>query len=145
MTYNTSFLSSFVSRFLFFFFQAEDGIRDSSVTGVQTCALPISKYRGKSAASPAPAPSVEHQMQEERPTVEETASRPTGNLPATAPSGGNVPRRFSGGLPRWLLADAGTEAEAAPSGEAVRAADETSAAGSALAEPSHGTAGNSAA
>src|SRR5207237_6400091 len=25
-----------------FFFQAEDGIRDSSVTGVQTCALPIS-------------------------------------------------------------------------------------------------------
>src|SRR5260370_7439098 len=26
-----------------FFFQAEDGIRDSSVTGVQTCALPISE------------------------------------------------------------------------------------------------------
>ena len=24
-----------------FFFQAEDGIRDTSVTGVQTCALPI--------------------------------------------------------------------------------------------------------
>src|SRR5260370_6643713 len=29
----------------FFFFQAEDGIRDSSVTGVQTCALPISNRR----------------------------------------------------------------------------------------------------
>src|SRR5574343_265776 len=28
--------------FLFFFFQAEDGIRDRDVTGVQTCALPIS-------------------------------------------------------------------------------------------------------
>src|SRR5208337_1358584 len=28
--------------FAFFFFQAEDGIRDTSVTGVQTCALPIS-------------------------------------------------------------------------------------------------------
>src|SRR5207249_3023456 len=27
---------------LFFFFQAEDGIRDRNVTGVQTCALPIS-------------------------------------------------------------------------------------------------------
>src|SRR5688572_31345677 len=27
---------------LFFFFQAEDGIRDLTVTGVQTCALPIS-------------------------------------------------------------------------------------------------------
>src|SRR3989442_7516717 len=26
----------------FFFFQAEDGIRDADVTGVQTCALPIS-------------------------------------------------------------------------------------------------------
>src|SRR5438094_2660119 len=28
--------------FFFFFFQAEDGIRDRTVTGVQTCALPIS-------------------------------------------------------------------------------------------------------
>src|SRR5436305_9277887 len=27
--------------FCFFFFQAEDGIRDADVTGVQTCALPI--------------------------------------------------------------------------------------------------------
>src|SRR5438093_11960246 len=31
----------------FFFFQAEDGIRDWSVTGVQTCALPISlQFKG---------------------------------------------------------------------------------------------------
>src|SRR5438034_11694357 len=29
----------------FFFFQAEDGIRDHCVTGVQTCALPISRER----------------------------------------------------------------------------------------------------
>src|SRR5688572_33284357 len=27
--------------YIFFFFQAEDGIRDLTVTGVQTCALPI--------------------------------------------------------------------------------------------------------
>src|SRR6266481_7249794 len=27
--------------YFFFFFQAEDGIRDGTVTGVQTCALPI--------------------------------------------------------------------------------------------------------
>src|SRR5256886_12461636 len=27
--------------YLYFFFQAEDGIRDLTVTGVQTCALPI--------------------------------------------------------------------------------------------------------
>src|SRR2546422_7720350 len=32
-------LRSFI---VFFFFQAEDGIRDVAVTGVQTCALPIS-------------------------------------------------------------------------------------------------------
>src|SRR5205085_7859934 len=30
----------------FFFFQAEDGIRDLTVTGVQTCALPISAQNG---------------------------------------------------------------------------------------------------
>src|SRR5256885_4333137 len=43
---------------LFFFFQAEDGIRDYKVTGVQTCALPISysnpqtrrEWRGRRAA-----------------------------------------------------------------------------------------------
>src|SRR3989337_2932086 len=29
------------SGYCFFFFQAEDGIRDATVTGVQTCALPI--------------------------------------------------------------------------------------------------------
>src|SRR5439155_14297675 len=48
----------------FFFFQAEDGIRDGHVTGVQTCALPISfstssgcarrRPRGRSSASNAP-------------------------------------------------------------------------------------------
>ena len=32
-------------RFYFFFFQAEDGIRDGHVTGVHTCALPISTSR----------------------------------------------------------------------------------------------------
>src|ERR1039457_2958435 len=31
--------------FVFFFFQAEDGIRDYKVTGVQTCALPIYHQR----------------------------------------------------------------------------------------------------
>src|SRR5207245_6382842 len=32
-----------------FFFQAEDGIRDATVTGVQTCALPISEHRDRAA------------------------------------------------------------------------------------------------
>src|SRR5256886_12474100 len=34
-----------VGAVFFFFFQAEDGIRDLTVTGVQTCALPISPMR----------------------------------------------------------------------------------------------------
>src|SRR2546422_3614044 len=46
--------------YFFFFFQAEDGIRDVAVTGVQTCALPICSnfsfkgYGGKVAESPFP-------------------------------------------------------------------------------------------
>src|SRR5690625_4529855 len=39
---------------LFFFFQAEDGIRVGHVTGVQTCALPISAYRGGWSGTPPP-------------------------------------------------------------------------------------------
>src|SRR6266446_864048 len=44
----------------FFFFQAEDGIRDYKVTGVQTCALPIlgagPQPRNPSCRGPAPTP-----------------------------------------------------------------------------------------
>src|SRR5688572_32106340 len=36
-----SYVGHLVMSFFFFFFQAEDGIRDLTVTGVQTCALPI--------------------------------------------------------------------------------------------------------
>src|SRR2546429_3534775 len=36
----------------FFFFQAEDGIRDVAVTGVQTCALPIGQPRDRLGAAP---------------------------------------------------------------------------------------------
>src|SRR5207248_5973108 len=39
----SSWLTSMVGRS--FFFQAEDGIRDRTVTGVQTCALPIFTLR----------------------------------------------------------------------------------------------------
>src|SRR6266496_4756617 len=35
---------------IFFFFQAEDGIRDLYVTGVQTCALPILRRAGQAPA-----------------------------------------------------------------------------------------------
>src|SRR3989442_4401478 len=43
-TGNLRTLAGLSARPLFvFFFQAEDGIRDADVTGVQTCALPISR------------------------------------------------------------------------------------------------------
>ncbi|MGC2284333.1 MAG: hypothetical protein WA542_03710, partial [Candidatus Acidiferrum sp.] len=76
----------------------------------------LAKYRGKPAAAPPP-PLVEPESAETRPEVEETTSRtpsaPSAPVPATGPAGGNVPRRFSGGLPRWVLAEAGAETEAA--------------------------------
>src|SRR2546429_5864886 len=49
---------------MFFFFQAEDGIRDVAVTGVQTCALPISmrvyeEFAGRAASEYQVDPAVE--------------------------------------------------------------------------------------
>src|SRR5438552_14772907 len=54
-----------------FFFQAEDGIRDDLVTGVQTCALPI---------CPAPAPTPE-------PTPTPTPTPPSADLSTTISHG----------------------------------------------------------
>src|SRR5256885_3583780 len=41
MPYELAHRCGVLGQFGFFFFQAEDGIRDYKVTGVQTCALPI--------------------------------------------------------------------------------------------------------
>src|ERR1017187_8151104 len=41
-----------VGRIFLFFFQAEDGIRDTSVTGVQTCALPICHWNPNREVAP---------------------------------------------------------------------------------------------
>jgi Rne/Rng family ribonuclease len=81
----------------------------------------LAKYRGKPVAAPIP-PVVEAESHDLQPEIEESTPRASSNLsvpiPATGPTGGptggNVPRRFSGGLPRWLLADTGSESEAAP-------------------------------
>jgi Rne/Rng family ribonuclease len=81
----------------------------------------LAKYRGKPMAAPLP-PIIEPESHEPQPDIEETTSRASSGLgtpiPATGPVGGpmagNIPRRFSGGLPRWVLADASSEAEAAP-------------------------------
>src|SRR5438552_18659010 len=59
---------------MYFFFQAEDGIRDDLVTGVQTCALPISSEStlrnavatGKSVAEAQPVPKPGAELPETR-------------------------------------------------------------------------------
>src|SRR5258708_17982132 len=70
---------------LFFFFQAEDGIRDDLVTGVQTCALPIFPAVGppwRSARHGGPtAGTAEHQQQ-----------TPVRHLPPPPAPGGFVPQ-----------------------------------------------------
>jgi ribonuclease G len=104
----------------------------------------LAKYRGKPAVAPVVAPIIEHETRDEQTAVEEITPRATGNLPATAPSGSNVPRRFSGGLPRWLLADAGTEAEGVPAGDSAGVAEEVSDSGSAIVESPREAAGNDA-
>src|SRR5688572_32284716 len=48
--------------FFFFFFQAEDGIRDLTVTGVQTCALPIFSTHSAMTAMPTIACEVEMRL-----------------------------------------------------------------------------------
>src|SRR5438034_5468153 len=59
--YLLCFFSCHSNILFFFFFQAEDGIRDHCVTGVQTCALPISPTGAPSslnATAPASASSI---------------------------------------------------------------------------------------
>src|SRR5690554_8164167 len=58
----------------FFFFQAEDGIRDADVTGVQTCALPISGRVGERTGRAMPKADSDMQMTSalERPMRSET-------------------------------------------------------------------------
>src|SRR5690554_579663 len=48
--------------FVFFFFQAEDGIRDADVTGVQTCALPIYGIVDLESSLKEPKPTLEVQI-----------------------------------------------------------------------------------
>ncbi|MDP9339432.1 MAG: Rne/Rng family ribonuclease, partial [Acidobacteriota bacterium] len=75
----------------------------------------LAKYRGKPPAS-ASAPVVEPQPVDRSSDAPETTRQPSGGSSPTQPgaSGTGGPRRFTGGLPRWLLADAGAESEAAP-------------------------------
>jgi Rne/Rng family ribonuclease len=76
----------------------------------------LAKYRGKPIAASA-APVVERESRESSNKTSETtenAGPSTGGQSQSAGPAGVVPRRSAGGLPRWLLADAGAESEAAP-------------------------------
>src|SRR2546430_6913086 len=66
-----------------FFFQAEDGIRDLTVTGVQTCALPISEARAGPRGRRASLRGGAH-----RGDGRSLRSRAGGALPAVAPAAG---------------------------------------------------------
>src|SRR6266536_5210633 len=68
--------------YIYFFFQAEDGIRDPLVTGVQTCALPICRSAPRRRAEP-PAPGARARL--DGAAVGWTRSR-----------GGSAPRRLAG-------------------------------------------------
>src|SRR5215211_8360725 len=74
--------------FFFFFFQAEDGIRDHCVTGVQTCALPISRGASTSLAA----------GRRSRPSRRVNRLRRPGrsNMPEIALRAGALEKRFGG-------------------------------------------------
>src|SRR3989475_11677773 len=59
-------MSTALFLFFFFFFQAEDGIRDLTVTGVQTCALPVAGRRSRGAGAPPDGPSRRAVLQRQR-------------------------------------------------------------------------------
>src|SRR5256885_13270197 len=72
-------------KFYFFFFQAEDGIRDYKVTGVQTCALPILDGRTRT-ISKASALRTETTA---RPEPNSSTPVPNGPRPPASPSWAN--------------------------------------------------------
>jgi ribonuclease G len=76
----------------------------------------LAKYRNKPAAA-APAPAlIEPEIHEPQPDLGDSISSRGNVQQVGTTSGGNVPRRSSGGLPRWLLAETGSEADTSSTG-----------------------------
>src|SRR5256885_10715841 len=92
-----------------FFFQAEDGIRDYKVTGVQTCALPISGWNargepGRRADGAAGRALLPGGLARVRPPASEEASVAGLGVPPET----RVVFGFSGGTPTRLTLSAGS-------------------------------------
>jgi Rne/Rng family ribonuclease len=90
----------------------------------------LSKYRARPATPPV-VPINEAEPEERQPDFEQKPLRPAAGQPA----GSGVPRRFSGSLPHWLLADKESEAEGSASGEAAEEVGEISATGETISAP----------
>jgi Rne/Rng family ribonuclease len=74
----------------------------------------LAKYRGKPPVSSSPAAEPEsHEPQRDHQEMR-ASGNVGGAIPASGSGSSGGPRRFTGGLPRWLLADAAAESEAAP-------------------------------
>jgi Rne/Rng family ribonuclease len=87
----------------------------------------LAKYRNKPAAA-APAPAfTEPEIHEPQPDLGDSLSSRSNVQQTGTSSGANVPRRSSGGLPRWLLAETGNEADTSSTGteELTSSADDT--------------------
>src|SRR5215472_8646852 len=122
----------------------QEGSRSSGASpadhGEETILLPgesLAKYRDKAVASPAPAPTLDQESRTESPVGEESPSRPANTPPVATSGSGGVPRRFSGGLPSWLLAEGGAEAPSAEAAPAETASSRAPAAGESEPERRH--------
>src|SRR5256886_5043024 len=76
--------------YFFFFFQAEDGIRDLTVTGVQTCALPILLIR-----TPSDPIALQQAVREAVRSMDAGLPAPSGTTMEQVLSDAVAPRRFS--------------------------------------------------
>src|SRR6266852_8010640 len=89
----------------------------------------LAKYRNKPVAAASAPAVVEPEIHEPQPDLGDSIPSRSNVQPGGTgtPSGGNVPRRSSGGLPRWLLAESGNEAETSSTGteELTSSGDDT--------------------
>src|SRR5258707_15196396 len=119
----------------FFFFQAEDGIRDIGVTGVQTCALPISVLHAIGGSTNALVHLAAIGGRVKQPIDYDAFDRLGREVPVLVnlkPSGAHYMQHFhdAGGLPRLLKEIAGALATDAPTvgggtiADAIAAAEE---------------------